>query len=73
MIRENSLLGCCSSRIDSERSIESPELIIVENCRLKIASSLSFTCAPSLGRLMSVFSPPFLLGGDLQRARSPCS
>ena len=42
----------------SDRSSDSPELIIVANCREKTASSLSFTFfLPNPGTLSSFFIP----------------
>ncbi len=52
------LFSVCSSRMLSERSKDSPELIIVANCREKTASSLSFTFfLPNPGSVSSFCIP----------------
>src|SRR5215213_4471613 len=53
----SSLFSVCSARMVRARSSERPELIIVANCRDMTARSLSFTLAPSVGRLISRFIP----------------
>ncbi len=41
MVLPRALFAVCSAKIDKARSSESPELIMVENCLLKTATSLT--------------------------------
>ncbi len=56
MISEKARLGVCSARMLSDRRRESPELIMVANWRLKIATSFAFTRPDSPGILISFWS-----------------
>ena len=53
----SSLFSVWSARMFSERSSESPLLIIVANCRDMIARSLSLTLGPKPGIAISAFIP----------------
>ena len=53
------LHSVCSSRIVSDRSSDSPALIIVANCRDMIERSLSPILLPNPGMLISRFIPAF--------------
>ena len=63
-------LVVCSSRIASERSSDSPEDVIVANCREKIARSLSEVLLPKPGILRSFCRP--LPDSVIDSGMTPC-